>query len=147
MDEPVLGWGDATAETCKESGDNCTQAEDPYLWIDERGWHMLAHYQNNVNVKRSRGLYAWSLDGLDWTLETLPRRSNASAWEPRVAWTNGSTSPTARRQRVSLIRDISTGQATHVLNGADFWNEDGCHWGTGISLIQPLRAKDHAAVV
>jgi len=64
LDEPVLGWGDATAETCKKSGDNCTQAEDPYLWIDERGWHMLAHYQNNHIVHKTRGLYAWSLDGL-----------------------------------------------------------------------------------
>ena len=28
-----------------------------------------------------RGAYGWSLDGLDWNLETGPISSNASAWD------------------------------------------------------------------
>jgi len=56
-DEPVFGWGNATARTCTKSGDDCLKLEDPYLWIDERGWHMLAHYQNNEDLHKARGSY------------------------------------------------------------------------------------------
>lgn len=141
-DEPVLGWGNASETTCDQSEktrDECTLLEDPYLWIDERGWHMLAHYQNNREVHKTRGAYAWSLDGLSWTLETLPRNGTSSAWEMDLAWPNGTRTALARRQRSSLVWD-SKGRPTHVINGADFWNDMGTHWGTGMTLVQPLRA-------
>ena len=61
-------------------------------------------------------------------------------------WTNGTTTPLARRQRVSFIRDPETGHPTHIINGADFNKHlsehpelcEGCHWGQGLSLIVPL---------
>jgi len=157
-DQPIGGWGDVTEETCHGSGDACLQLEDPYLWIDERGWHLLAHYQNNHKIRDTRGGYAWSLDGLSWTLETLPRNGTASAWDSSISWTNGSSRTLARRQRVSIIRDPRSGRPTHLVNGADFLNSsqhgdppapwcEGCHWGTGLTLIQPLHAQQLESVV
>ena len=78
----------------------------------------------------------------------LLRLSNASAWPMGVAFDNHTVRPLARRQRPSLIYDPHTGEPTHVMQGADFshhagppgggvWCE-GCHWGSGFTLIQPL---------
>jgi len=72
----------------------------------------------------------------------MPREGNTSVWEPFVMWTNGSTTSTKRRQRTSLIRDPKTGSLTHIVNGADFLQADGTHWGTGFTLIQPLQGSD-----
>ena len=86
-----------------------------------------------------------------WHLMT-PLHSNVSAWEMELKWSNGSVSKLARRQPVSFIRDVKTGKPTHLINGADFihhpsptgdddnWCE-GCHWGTGVTLIQPLNSS------
>lgn len=49
------------------------------------------------------------------------------------------------------MRDPATGAATHVMQGADFNAHgdpesgfcDGCHWGSGFTLIQPLKHDDH----
>lgn len=64
-----------------------------------------------------------------------------------LKWKNGTITKLARRQRPSLIRDPETGKPTHLINGADLnlhpsatvgpWCE-GCHWGEGVTLIQPL---------
>ena len=49
----------------------------------------------------------------------------------------------ARRQRASLVLDPRTKKPTHLITGADFAKHpgltcDGCHWGSGMTLIQPL---------
>ena len=98
----------------------------------------------------TRGAYGFSANGLDWTLGTLPLESNASAWDMELRRANGTSTPLARRQRPSLLRDPHTGRPTHLITGADFgvhgpgdgaagtgWCE-GCHWGQGLTLIQPL---------
>lgn len=140
-DTPVYGWGNGSQEAC---GDGCPSHEDPHLWIDgEGGFHLLTHDQNNMAIHSVRGAYGWSADGVEWHLET-PADSNVSAWETAVRWSNGSTAPLARRQRGSFIHDPQTGRPTHLLNGADFHHHlpqsecEGCHWGQGFTLIQPL---------
>jgi hypothetical protein len=126
----------------------------PHLWIDRSGgFHLLTHDQNNHAIHATRGAYGWSQNGSSgsWTLETGPLLSNSSAWPQDLAWANGSRSALARRQRPSLIRDPTTGAATHVMQGADLHAHhpspasdlesgfcDGCHWGSGFTLIQPL---------
>jgi hypothetical protein len=69
-----------------------------------------------------------------------------------LAWANGTRTTLARRQRASLIRDPWTGLPTHLLNGADLTAHmpagpgvcEGCHWGQGFSLVQPLRTRTAA---
>ena len=154
--EPLFGWGDAGG-----SERNCTDAnacpchEDPHLWIDERGFHLLTHDQNNHKIHSTRGAYGWSLDGLAWVLETLPTMGNSSAWAMDLRWANGTTTPLVRKQRVSLVRDPVTGWPTHTINGADFNTHlppskgscEGCHWGQGFTLVQPLGNGSNAPEV
>ena len=149
-DQPVYGWGEGGEGHCYDSG-NCSKHEDPHLWWDERGAHLLTHYQNNWDIYLKRGGYGWSLDGHNWVLETVPVQSNVSVWSMDVRWTNGSVSNIRRRQRPSFIRDVDTGKPTHLLNGADFGTHsfpgicEGCHWGTALTLIQPINTKQQPA--
>ena len=141
--EPIFGFGGGSERNCTDAN-LCPSHEDPHLWIDERGFHLLTHNQNNVAIHSTRGAYGWSIDGHDWTLETLPVVGAASVWEMEVRWANGSSSPLARRQRPSLVRNLE-GRPTHLISGADFnkhliWGTcEGCHWGQGFTLIQPLQ--------
>jgi len=144
--EPIFGWGDGSIDDCPIDG-NCPANEDPHLWWDERGAHILAHDHNNDAISKTRGSYGWSLDGIEWNL-TTPPMSNLSVYDMDLKWTNGTSSTLARRQRPSFIRDLETGKPIYLICGADFNshpnpNEDlpwceGCHWGTGLTLIQPL---------
>ena len=118
-----------------------------------QGAHLLTHDQNNNKIHSNRGAYGWSIDGLTWNLETSPALSNASAWAMDIAWANGSTTPLARRQRPSFVRDPKTNQPTHLISGADLTHHpdpthpsnkawcEGCYWGTGMTLVQPLLAE------
>eukprot|EP01044_Picomonas_judraskeda_P006972 COSAG03_NODE_723_length_6101_cov_2.740420_5_plen_87_part_00 len=72
--------------------------------------------------------------------------SNASAWPMAVTFDNQTVRSLARRQRPSLVVNPESGVVTHVMQGSDFARHsgpdrawcDGCHWGTGFTLIQPL---------
>ena len=145
-DEPVFGWGNGSLEDCTD-GNQCPSHEDPHLWWDERGAHLMTHHQNNRNIHQLRGAYGWSKDGLEWNYATGPLVSESSLWDMDFKWSNGTTTSMVRRQRPSFIRDPTTGKPTHLINGADFWAHEsptvgpwceGCHWGSGVTLIQPL---------
>ena len=145
-DQPVFGWGGGSVEDCTDNN-LCPSHEDPHLWWDERGAHLMTHHQNNQAIHELRGAYGWSKDGIDWKYASGPLLSNTSLWDMEFEWTNGTTSQMVRRQRPSFIRDPNTGKPTHLINGADFaahpsptpgfWCE-GCHWGSGVTLIQQL---------
>merc|ERR1712066_913067 len=84
--EPIYGWGNGSQQSCSDDN-GCPSHEDPHLWIDSKGgFHLLTHDQNDPEVQAGfthevRGAYGWSLDGINWNLETDPIGSNASAWE------------------------------------------------------------------
>lgn len=154
-DTPLYGWGGGTEQNCTDDN-GCPSHEDPHFWWDAQGGaHLLTHDQNNREIHQTRGAYGWSIDGLSWTLETPifegvahGKRvlSNASAWPTVVAFDNQTVLPLARRQRPSLIADPESGAFTHVMQGSDFSRHygpsrnfcDGCHWGSGFTLVQPL---------
>eukprot|EP00729_Bicosta_minor_P017825 gene17825-22858_t len=128
--------------------------EDPFLWIDNDGFfHMLMHGRSTTppypspafGKGQALGIYAYSRDGLDWTLVTdngLGNQTDASPWPTdRVQWTDGSSSPIYRRQKPSLLFDVH-GNPTHLVNGVDTTSVgNGCYWQTGYTLIQPLRVE------
>ena len=151
--KPIFGWGNrgGNATHCVDA-ELCPSHEDPHLWFDPVGnAHVLTHYQSSPstqpNVHKTRGAYGWlSADALaagrntPWTMETTPLQSNTSAWESVLRFANGTTSTLGRRQRASIVRDPDTGNPIALMNGADFSVAgDGCHWGTGFTLIQPLQ--------
>jgi len=144
---PLFGWGGGSERNCSDRN-ACPSHEDPHLWIDDRGFHLLTHDQSNPKIHSTRGGYGWSDDGLRWTLET-PTVGNTSAWDMELFFSNGTQASLARRQRPSFIRDARSGAPTHLITGADFSSHmpkgpgvcEGCHWGQGFTLIQELNKK------
>lgn len=43
--------------------DGAHSCEDPFLWVDQYGWHLLAH-----NFGKEISLYAYSVDGYNFTI-------------------------------------------------------------------------------
>ena len=105
--------------------------EDPFIWRTARGYHMLVHCQLEPG-RKTRGAYAYSKDGLSWTL--LPDRM----WETNMTWSDGSVSYFVRRQAPDLYLD-SEGFPLFLLTPVDELSDNGCHWGYGWTLIQPVR--------
>lgn len=145
-------------------GENTTMdayqaTEDPFLWHDDRGFHLLMHSMywpqtTNWYVLLHAGAYAFSVDGITWTFvgptfiaedERLPDGplTPAAPWSGWVEWTNSTETKTLMmvRQKPSLIFD-SNGHATHLVNGVDYESKPtattGCYWRKAWTLIQPL---------
>lgn len=132
-------------------------SEDPFLWYDNRGFHLLMHsmyWPQNTNwyTLLHSGAYGFSTDGEDWTFvgpkfvaedvrEPDGPLTPSEPWSGYVEWTNGSSTLMMVRQKPSLIFDIE-GRATHLVNGVDFesapLSTTGCYWRRAWTLIQPL---------
>lgn len=139
---------------------NAYQAtEDPFLWHNERGFHLLMHsmyYPQGTNwyALLHAGAYAFSVDGVDWTFvgptfvpedwsEPDGFLTPAAPWSGHVEWTNGTKTLMMVRQKPALIFD-SSGRATHLINGVDFesppLDTTGCYWRRAWTLVQALRS-------
>lgn len=95
-DEPVFGI------------DKMGEIEDPFLWRDESGYHMLAKDQRGtLTGNRHDGLLAHSVDGIHWTLDDSPL-----AYTREVKWSDGSTVRMGQLERVFGL--IEEGRITHL---------------------------------
>ena len=104
--------------------------EDPFIWRNDRGYHMLTHCQLSPNHS-VRGAYGYSKDGLSWTL--LPDLM----WDTNMTWSDGSVSYFKRRQAPALYFD-DNGIPLYLLTPVDELYQDGCEWGHGWTLMQPI---------
>lgn len=131
--------------------------EDPFLWHDSRGFHLLMHslyWTEAANwwTMLHAGAYAFSTDGEDWTFvgpsyvaedATEPDGpfTPSEPWSGHVEWINGTSTLMMIRQKPSLIFNAQ-GHPTHLLNGVDYESEPlpttGCYWRKAWTLIQPL---------
>ena len=92
--------------------------EDPFLYTDERGWHLLYHvYSTTENpphghecVNATVSAHAFSLDGYDWHMSPL------SPYGTQVQLTSGGVMTVATRERPKMWFN-STGHKTHLFNG------------------------------
>ena len=93
---------------------------------------MLTHAQFGADHK-TRGAYAFSVDGRNWTL--LPDEQ----WASNVTWDDGSVTVFDRRQAPALHLDAN-GLPLYLLTPVDnnTGGADGCHWHTGWTLIQMI---------
>ena len=104
--------------------------EDPFIWRTKRGYHMLTHCQLSPNHS-TRGAYGYSKDALSWTL--LPDLM----WDANMTWVDGSVSYFKRRQAPGLYLDAN-GYPLYLLTPVDELYQDGCNWGHGWTLMQPI---------
>ena len=102
-----------------------TNAEDPFVYRDCRGgYHMLAHAIGK-GVHGNVGMHAFSHDGISWH-----QGSPSIAYTDVVAWSNGTNSTLAQRERPVLIFNTTR-------NGGG-----GCDW-VPIALINGARIKSN----
>ena len=131
-EEPVFGWmvpDDWPTSLVSPSGQVMSN-EDPFIWRTKRGYHMLTHCQLQPHSP-TRGAHGYSVDGLSWTL--LPDLM----WETNMTWSDGLVSYFKRRQAPGLYLD-NDGYPVYLLTPVDELAGDGCHWGHGWTLIQPV---------
>jgi hypothetical protein len=143
-------WSNATNDAFQAT-------EDPFLWHDTRGFHLLMHSMywpqgTDWWTLLHAGAYAFSADGAEWTFvgptfhkaeDTKPDGplTPSAPWSGYVEWTNGTRTLMMVRQKPSLIFD-SAGRATHLINGVDYESPPGqttgCYWRKAWTLFQPL---------
>lgn len=119
-DEPVFGV------------DKMGEVEDPFLWKDEKGYHMLAKDQRGtITGKRHSGILAHSTDGINWVLDDDPL-----AYPRVVNWSDGRTVEMGQLERVfGLVED---GKVTHLffatMDGPGGFNNSTRSWNMVIPL-------------
>lgn len=100
--------------------------EDPFIWQDANSnWHALFH-ANTWGDSRGAvfpvpvyaGRHAFSLDGHNWTFGRQP------VYNGKIAFTNGSSVPLARRERPFLLLDEDTRVPTHLYTGVQVYEND-----------------------
>ena len=92
--------------------------EDPFLYTDSRGWHLLYHvYDTHQNpphghecVNSTVSAHAFSVDGFTWHM------SATQPYGTQVQLTSGETMTVATRERPKLWFDAA-GHKTHLFNG------------------------------
>lgn len=123
-DKPFVGDG-------SESG--LPEMEDPYLWEDDRGFHLLAKdHQGKITGRRGDGILFHSEDALHWRLDPAPH-----AYDKTVTFTDGTRFTYGQMERAGGISD-EKGRLTHltfaVMDGkGGFENGSGSH-----NIVIPL---------
>ncbi len=113
------------------------EIEDPFLWKDESGYHILAKDQRGTITKlgyRGPGILAHSHDGIEWELDKSPL-----AYEKEIYWDNGETIKQGQLERVfGLMED---GELTHLffatMDGPGGFGNSTKSW----NMVVPLEAQ------
>jgi hypothetical protein len=88
--------------------DNFGEIEDPHLWSDENGYHMLAKDQRGqISGHKHDGILAHSVDGIQWEVDRNPL-----AYTKEVKWDNGKTVVQGQLERVFVL--VENGKPTHL---------------------------------
>merc|ERR1711974_381870 len=83
-------------------------SEDPFLWHNARGWHIIYHGMCPSGIMQAH--YAFSSDAVHWT------ESTSETYSYTAEYTDGSSQFFARTERPHLIFSEG-GNLTHILNG------------------------------
>lgn len=109
------------------SKDKFGVVEDPHLWSDDDGFHMIAKdMSGDITNSRHGGLLAHSKDGIDWILD-----ENSLAYTRKVTWSDGKTIEQGQMERPFVL--VENGKPTHIFfatmdgpggfgNGTKTWN-------------------------
>lgn len=94
------------------SVDHIGEVEDPAIWKDKDGYHLLAKDQRGgITGEKHAGLLAHSKDGVKWTVDPAP-----IAYSKRMVWTDGKEQVMGQLERPYLLFD--NGVLTHMFFAA-----------------------------
>ncbi len=95
-DEPIFGV------------DKVGEIEDPYLWRDDSGYHMIAKdQQGKISGHFHSGILAHSDDAMHWTVD-----ENPVAYSRKLLWDDGKTIEMGQLERPFGL--IENGELTHL---------------------------------
>jgi hypothetical protein len=120
-DEPIFGI------------DKMGEVEDPFLWKDETGYHMLAKDQRGtITGNFHSGILAHSTDGINWVLDDEPL-----AYTRMINWSDGTNIEMGQLERVFGL--MESGKITHLffatMDGLGGFNNSTHSW----NMVFPLK--------
>jgi len=84
------------------------RVEDPYIWQANGLYHMVAKiFSEKLTGQRESGFYAYSVDGIDWTVPDEP-----TAYDRRVLFTDGTIVEQKKLERPQVL--VEDGRPTHL---------------------------------
>lgn len=121
-EKPIFGEGDMP------------EVEDPTLWKDEDGYHILAKDQRGeITGHVGHGILAHSIDGISWKLDEKPY-----AYTKTIKWDDGTETTMGQLERVSVLLD-SEGKITHLffatMDGPGGFNNSTRSW----NIVVPIK--------
>lgn len=82
--------------------------EDPYIWFADGRYHMVAKvFSDRFTGLRGDGFYAFSEDGIDWSLP-----ENPAAYSREVLFTDGTVRTQQKLERPQVL--VEDGHPTHI---------------------------------
>ncbi|WP_117882467.1 glycoside hydrolase family protein [Aureibaculum luteum] len=111
------------------------EIEDPHLWSDDNGFHMVAKDQRGVITGgKGDGLLAHSKDGINWVVD-----KNAKAYTKLIKWDNGKNIKQGQLERPFVF--VENGIPTHIffatMNGPGGFGNGTKTW----NMVIPLNTK------
>ena len=109
------------------SKDKIGVVEDPNLWVDEDGYHMVVKDMNGtITGEYHAGVLAHSTDGINWVVDKEPL-----AYSRKIKWDNGTTIEQGQLERAFVF--VEDGKPSHLFfatmdgkggfkNGTKTWN-------------------------
>jgi hypothetical protein len=89
--------------------DSFGEIEDPFMWSNADGFHLLAKDQNGtITGQHGCGVLAHSVDALNWRLDEAPL-----AYTRSITWNDGTTQQLGNMERCSGLFD-EAGNLTHL---------------------------------
>lgn len=111
------------------------EAEDPFLWKDKRGFHII--FKDHVakfTGERGGGVLAHSQDGIHWTVDKDPK-----AYSLTIEWEDGKIEKQGQLERPFLLFD-ENGKMTHAffatMDGPGGFENAGKSWNMVIPIKQ-----------
>ena len=115
------------------SVDNFGEIEDPHMWRDDEGYHLIAKdHQGTITGERGDGLLAHSVDGINWIVDKNPK-----AYTKTIKWDNGQTITQGQLERAFVL--LEDGKPTHIffatMNGPGGFENATKSW----NMVVPLK--------
>ncbi|WP_321376219.1 glycoside hydrolase family protein [uncultured Draconibacterium sp.] len=120
--KPIFGYGDMP------------EIEDPTLWKDDDGYHILAKDQRGVITGHvGHGIIAHSEDGISWHLD-----KESYAYSKTINWDDGTSSEMGQLERVAVLLNAN-GKISHLffatMDGPGGFNNSSQAW----NIVVPLK--------
>jgi hypothetical protein len=114
------------------------EIEDPYLWRDQQGYHMIAKDQRGaISGHKHAGILVHSDDGVTWRAD-----KNPLAYSKTIRWDDGKTQTMGQLERAFIL--MEDGVMTHMffatMDGPGGFNNATRSWNMSVKLKQPGKA-------